>query len=242
MGDDSERRPRCDVNPTLRHDKTNVEQPSASEMQSAQDAGSAAPPEDLATQDTPRRRDLEGDATTDTVPADMPEREVRASAASDGKKSAAEALTELCQAIDHLGGTIEDLHSFTEQCKERLFRDADEVRADGMRAVVESLMRVHDLAFRQVQAAETGHGDTGSFGVTLLETIEAELDSHGVEVIRPQPGDTADLFLMRPVREAPCPFWRSPNRVAQTHSCGFVQHHGSRSSVFKKAEITLYTK
>lgn len=155
------------------------------------------------------------------------------------KRSPAEAFAALGDAVDGMRLDLNDVSAFVRICRERLLRQADEYRVEGLRDALCSLMRIHDLVWRQITSMEAGNVRPDGFILTLFETIESELKTHGVEVIRPQPGDDIDLEIMTTIGAAKCPFWRKPDRVAQVHRCGFVRKSEAGRQILQRAEITV---
>lgn len=153
--------------------------------------------------------------------------------AQPAKRSPTEAFRELRDVVDEVG-------TFVRVCKEKLIRDADEHRLKGMQAVLETLMLLHGIIFRQVTSMEAGSSRPDQFTINLFETLEAELEGHGVEVIRAHPGDDVDLEVMTTIGAAKCPFWRKPGRVAQVASCGFALGNGTGRRILRKAKVTVY--
>jgi len=158
------------------------------------------------------------------------------------KRSPVEAFSELRAEVRGLHANIENIGSFVQTCREKLLGEADDYRAEGKHDILQSLMRIYDIVFQRVIAMESGNERPDRFIIDLFETIEAELNTHGIEIVRPQPGDPIDLQVMTTVGAVPCPFWRKSDRVAQVVRCGFiykmeVMHRNSR-----KAEITVFRK
>jgi len=157
-------------------------------------------------------------------------------------KSPAEAFVELSESVHELRADVDVVGSFVQVCRDKLLRQADEYRLEGMHAVLDSLQRLHDLTFRQVTTMEAGNAKPDAFIVNLFEMIEAELKSHSVEVVRPQPGEEVNLEVMTTIGTVNCPFWRRPDRVAQTNCCGFILSSGSERQIPRKAEITVFRR
>ena len=162
--------------------------------------------------------------------------------AGPAKRSPADAFMDLTTAVRGLRGDVDEVGSFVRKCKDMLLRQADEYRFEGMQAVLASMMRLHELIFRQVISMEAGNTRPDAFTINLFETIEAELETHGVEIIRPHPGDEINLEVMTTIGTASCPFWRKPGKVAQVFSCGFFSGTDSSRRVLRKAEVTVYRR
>jgi len=158
------------------------------------------------------------------------------------KKSPAEAFVELSESVHALRADVDEVGAFVRVCRDKLLRQADEYRLEGMYAVLDSLQRLHDITFRRVTTMEAGNAKPDAFIVNLFEMIEAELKSHGVQVIRPQPGEEVNLEVMTTIGTVNCPFWRKPDRVAQTNCCGFILTSGSEQRILRKAEITVFRR
>jgi len=158
------------------------------------------------------------------------------------KRSPAEAFTELAETVHLLRCEVEGIGSFVQVCKDKLIRQADEYRTEGMDAALDSLMRLHDLVFHQVTAIEAGNASPDTFIVNLLETVEAELQMHSIEVIRPQPGEELNLEVMTTIGTVGCRFWRKPGSVAQVACCGFVRSKDSERRILQKAKVTVYRR
>ncbi|MCS6897783.1 MAG: nucleotide exchange factor GrpE, partial [Nitrospira sp.] len=158
------------------------------------------------------------------------------------KRTPAEAFSQLADAVNAMRAEISELRQFVRTCDERLVRDVDQHRAEGMTAVLHSLMRLHGQVYRHVSAIESGNVEPNPFISHLFESIEGELAEHGVQVIRPQPGDELNFELMTTIGSIPCAFWRKPDRVAQVASCGFVLQVGLARRILKKAEVTVYRR
>ncbi len=155
------------------------------------------------------------------------------------RRSPADAFDELKQVLRDSCGDVSEIGAFVRACRDKLLRGADEFRYEGMRAVLESLLRLHDRLYRQVTAMESGEHQPDTFVISLFETLETELRVNGVEVIRPHSGDEVDLAVMTTIGVAPCPFWRKPGRIAKVESCGFMLNMDSTSALLRKAEVTV---
>lgn len=131
---------------------------------------------------------------------------------------------------------------FVRICKEKLLHEADVYRQDGAKPFLEVLMQLHDLIFRQAQSMEAGRDRPDPFVTNLFQTLEAELSSLGIDVIRPASGDPPDLAIMKAIATEPCPFWRKSDRVARIHTCGFACHLNDQWQLIRKAEISVYRK
>ncbi len=166
----------------------------------------------------------------------------QAEEAAPQKKSAAEVIAEMRDSVNGLRVQFEDMGDFVRKCRDRLLKQADEYRLDGMKPMLESMMLMHDLLFRQAQAMEAGEVDPDHFVLNLLKALEAEFNTHNIEVIRPQPGDEPELNIMKMIGTAKCPFWRKSDRVARVHSCGFALRAESATMVVRKAEVTVYRR
>jgi len=158
------------------------------------------------------------------------------------KRSPTEAFAELSEGVHLLRADIDDIGSFVRVCRDKLLRQADEYRFEGMHAVLESLMRLHSLVYRQVTMMECGNAKPDAFVLNLFATLEAELKTHGIEVVRPQPGEEVNLEVMTTIGTMHCPFWRKPDRVAQINTCGFVRSTESERRILRKAEITVFRR
>ena len=106
--------------------------------------------------------------------------------------------------------------------------------------LVESLMQIHDLVFRQTRAMEAGERSPDAFLVNLFKTIEGNLDENGIDIIRPEPGDEQKLDVMTLLEAEKCPFWRKDGRVAKIFRCGFRDRE--MELIIRKAEVTVYRK
>lgn len=158
------------------------------------------------------------------------------------KKGAGEAFQDLSDSVHLLATRFDEVGDFIRTCKEKLLHEADVYRQDGAKPFLEVLMQLHDLIFRQAQSMESGRARPDPFLTNLFQTLEAELASLGIDVIRPAPGDPLDLAMMKAIATEPCPFWRKPDRVARIHTCGFAGHLDDQWHLLRKAEISVYRK
>jgi len=94
-------------------------------------------------------------------------------------------------------------------------------RQDGAKPFLEVLMQLHDLIFRQAQGMESGHDRPDHFVTNLLQTLEAELASLGIDVIRPASGDALDLAMMKAIATESCPFWLTAQYQSTIQVQGF---------------------
>jgi len=92
----------------------------------------------------------------------------------------------------------------------------------------------------QSKINQTEHPSPDPFVLNLLETVESELRTHGIEVIRPQPGDEADVAVMKFIDHLPCPFWRKKDRIARVHSCGAALRQENDTHMLRKSTVTIY--
>jgi|GEM_PF-1353787 len=199
----------------------------------------AAPHEEGAPGQTKPQCDAAGKTSGATAEAESaaPPPEAQAST-----RSPVEAFAELSAAVHALRDEMDEVGSFVRLCKDKLLRQADEYRWEGMQAVVESLMRLHELIYRQVTAMEGGNVRPDEFMINLFQVLEAELGTHGVEVVTPHPGDSVNFDVMTTIGTVSCPFWRKPDRVAQVSRCGFVLRTQADHRVLRKAEVTVYRR
>lgn len=173
----------------------------------------------------------------DSAPGEEPDD--RSATPEASKRSPAEAFAALGEAVGAMRLDLDDVYAFVRICREKLLRQAEEYRLEGLRDALHSLMRLHDLVWRQVTSMEAGNVKPDAFIVTLFQTIESELRTHEVEVIRPQPGDEVDLEIMTTIGTTKCPFWRKPDRVAEVLRCGFVRNSEAGRQILQRAEITV---
>lgn len=158
------------------------------------------------------------------------------------ERSPAKAFAELAQTVHCMRGDLYEIRSFASRCKDKLFRQAEEYELEGKRAVLDSLIRLHDLVYRQVTSMEAGNVHPNPFIINLFKILEGELLCHGVDVVRPQPGDDINLELMITTGTESCPFWRKPNKVARIARCGFILRDVSDRPNLRKAEVTVYKR
>jgi len=162
--------------------------------------------------------------------------------AQPAKRSPAEAFMALSDEVAHMSAELADVGSFMRACRDKLIRQADQYRLEGMQEVLDSMMRLHGLVFRRLISMEAGDARPDHFTISFFETLEAELAQHDVEVVRPQPGDDVDLEIMTTIGAVKCPFWRKPDKVAQVASCGFALNMESGRRILRKAEVTVYRR
>lgn len=161
---------------------------------------------------------------------------------ADPKRSPAEAFAELAAEVRAVRTSIIETDVFVRTCREKLLHEADVYRAEGQHDVLQSLVRVYDAVFQRVTAMEAGNERPDRFTIDLFGVVEAELKSHHVEVVRPQPGDEVDLALMTAIGTVRCPFWRRPDRVAQVARCGLIYRGNISHRNSRKAEVTVYRR
>ncbi len=159
---------------------------------------------------------------------------------SPKKGNPAKALQQLANSVNVVSQRFDDLSDFVRICKDKLLHEADAYRHEGAEPLIQILMHLHDLVFRQVQCMESGHDKPDPFVTNLLHTLEAEVGNVRINVIRPSPGDLMDLSVMKAISFEPCPFWRTPERIARVHSCGFARTPDGVLTVLRKAEISIY--
>ncbi|QQE11347.1 hypothetical protein JD969_17900 [Planctomycetota bacterium] len=97
----------------------------------------------------------------------------------------------------------------------------------------------HTLTFKHLRNTETAN-KSDYFLNDLLGIIESELGKQQIEVVRPKPGDTVDLKIMNIVGRIKCPFWRTPERIANICKYGFDLKSESATHVIQHAEIFIY--
>lgn len=174
-----------------------------------------------------------------SAPSDSPP---DASAAEPPKRSPAEAFVELNDSVLAMRNELSEVADFSRICRDKLIRQADDYRAEGAGPALDALLRLHALVFRQVTAMDAGNARPHEFTAVLFEAIKGEIESLGVSIVQPQPGDELDSQRMKVLGTVDCPFWRKPDRVAQVNACGFVLVQESGEKVIQKAEVTVYRK
>ncbi len=158
------------------------------------------------------------------------------------KLTPAQAFSSLSERVADLSEQFAEVTAFVRASDEKLTRRADEYRQEGARPGWDSLIRLHDIVFRRLQAMEGGRVQPDSFLLNLFQALEGELELVGLSVIRPLPGDDIRIEHMKLLDSVPCPFWRKPERVAAVHSCGFAIESPSGMLMYRKAEVSVYRK
>jgi len=163
--------------------------------------------------------------------------------ATEGRaRSPQEAFDALRGSIEAMGRRIGALGETTESLRREVREVLADEPAEAARAMLESLMRLHDIVFTRVTSMEGGPERPDGFVVNLLANLEGELLRQNIVVIRPHPGERVNLDVMSFVDAAPCAWWRQPDTVARVRQCGFAQEDDRGVRIIRKARVDVYRR
>ncbi len=214
------------------------------EPQDSQTPGVSTREQSEPVQHDQQARPPEGDAdpqqgTTQSA-ADVPVPDPVSTPPALPKRSPAEAFAEMTDVLANLRADIQHAMEYTKKTHTVVQRIDQDRQAIEFTAL-DALFRVHNLAFRHVQLGERDKDDAG-FTVMLLQLLEGEFKTLGVEIVLPLQGEVADYSIMEAIGTARCRFWQKPGRVAQTESCGFVVRTPAGARVLHKAKVVLFSR
>ncbi len=151
--------------------------------------------------------------------------------AAGPRNEAKEMLLAMRDRIDSVHAAITGLASAREQ---------DPLdRAD---PILPALFNLHDAVFRHAIAVEAGDAAPTAFVFDLLRLLEGELESIGVDVIRPIAGEEPDHAVMRASSAIETPWWRVPGQICKVETCGFITEREGRRRVLRKASVVVYRR